>query len=254
MLCVIDTMVNKTSQPDHFERKKIHGGTFSAPQTDEPVQEAILAQSTSEGVQEIEEESKMAKYNHINVVLALAFFCAAVKPFGVNQNPHRIRARDGVVVGDSSSSKTTTCLLMSDTWLESSSQRDPSIWEDIAKGIYSTSKFSSEFEEAKAHATAVTLLRVGIPSLFFAASAKISYPFVAIALANAIDDSGVFAVVSQDASQYIQNILTTSGLTFSILLGQTYYFMYQVRKNKIERNELYSIVKNVAKPLGTMLR
>jgi len=34
-------------------------------------------------------------------------------------------------------------------------------------------------------------------------------------------------VVAQDASQYIQNILTTSGLIFSLLVGQTYYFMYQ---------------------------
>jgi len=41
------------------------------------------------------------------------------------------------------------------------------------------------------------------------------------------DDAGVLAVVSQDASQYIQNILTTSGLVFSLLVGQTFYFMYQ---------------------------
>jgi hypothetical protein len=74
----------------------------------------------------------------------------------------------------------------------------------------------------------VSLLRVGLPSLFLAGSAKISYPIVAMSLANAIHDSGVFAVVAQDASQYIQNILTTSGLMFSILVGQTYYFMYQV--------------------------
>ena len=60
-----------------------------------------------------------------------------------------------------------------------------------------------------------------------AASANIAYPHVALTLANLINDSGVFAVVAQDASQYIQNILTTSGLTFSILIGQTYYFMYQ---------------------------
>jgi hypothetical protein len=60
-----------------------------------------------------------------------------------------------------------------------------------------------------------------------AASSSIAYPYVAIALANLINDSGVFAVVAQDSSQYIQNILTTSGLIFSLLVGQTYYFMYQ---------------------------
>ncbi|KAL3943226.1 MAG: hypothetical protein SGBAC_002716 [Bacillariaceae sp.] len=71
------------------------------------------------------------------------------------------------------------------------------------------------------------MLRVGVPSFFLAASSHIAYPTVAIALANVINDSGVFAVVSQDSSQYIQNVLTTSGLTFSLLVGQTYYFMYQ---------------------------
>lgn len=71
----------------------------------------------------------------------------------------------------------------------------------------------------------VSLLRVGMPALGLAASAYVAYPVVAMTLANLIDDSGVFAVISMDASQYIQNILTTSGLVFSLLVGQTYYFM-----------------------------
>ncbi|GAX11878.1 hypothetical protein FisN_20Lh064 [Fistulifera solaris] len=73
----------------------------------------------------------------------------------------------------------------------------------------------------------VTILRVVLPSLGLAASAKVTYSAIAMVLANWIDDSGVFAVVAQDASQFIQNILTTSGLVFALLLGQTYYFMYQ---------------------------
>jgi len=101
-----------------------------------------------------------------------------------------------------------------------------SIWENIAMGIFSDD-FSNDIERTKAFTNTVSLLRVGIPSFAFAASAKIVYPFISIELANAINDSGVLAVVSQDASQYIQNILTTSGLTFSLLVGQTYYFMYQ---------------------------
>jgi hypothetical protein len=40
-------------------------------------------------------------------------------------------------------------------------------------------------------------------------------------------DKAVFDVIANDYSQYIQNILTTSGLVFSLLVGQTYYFMYQ---------------------------
>lgn len=71
----------------------------------------------------------------------------------------------------------------------------------------------------------ISVLRVGVPALLMAMTAKIAYPILAMNLANLIDDSGVFAVVAMDASQFIQNILTTSGLIFSLLVGQTYYFM-----------------------------
>lgn len=100
-----------------------------------------------------------------------------------------------------------------------------SIWEDLASKFHPGDL--STIDEQKEYAQTVTLLRVFIPSFFMAASSKIAYPHVAMTLANLINDSGVFAVVAQDASQYIQNILTTSGLMFSILAGQTYYFMYQ---------------------------
>jgi hypothetical protein len=122
-------------------------------------------------------------------------------------------------------------------------EAEESVYETIAKYFFPTSDaalgrgtastsgdyndVARNLEQTRAFTNAVSLLRVGIPSLFLATSAKISYPTVAIQLANLIDDSGVFSVVAQDASQYIQNILTTSGLMFSILVGQTYYFMYQ---------------------------
>eukprot|EP00980_Cylindrotheca_fusiformis_P031795 scaffold26981_cov157-Cylindrotheca_fusiformis.AAC.4 len=103
---------------------------------------------------------------------------------------------------------------------------DPSIWEDVAL-VFHPGDISNDIEATRSYVQTVSLLRVGVPSLFFGLSATAAYPTVAIALANLINDSGVFAVVAQDSSQYIQNILTTSGLMFSILLGQTYYFMYQ---------------------------
>ncbi|KAL3925132.1 MAG: hypothetical protein SGARI_005901, partial [Bacillariaceae sp.] len=134
----------------------------------------------------------------------------------------------------------TTTLFESKAQVES---EDVSIYETIAKSFFSTSQTSlgegtaftngdceevtRRLDDTRAYTNTVSLLRVGIPSLFLAASAKISYTPVSLELANIIQDSGVFAVVAQDASQYIQNILTTSGLMFSILVGQTYYFMYQ---------------------------
>lgn len=165
------------------------------------------------------------KLHHFIVALTILCFCDDVKSFGVKRNSPRIGRVDAKAGG----SLSTTSLWSAET---SVSEKKISIWETLANTLYSNVDLSNDFEGAKSYTNTVSCLRVGLPSLFFAASAKISYPFVAIALANAIDDAGVFAVVSQDASQYIQNILTTSGLTFSILLGQTYYFMYQVRNHK----------------------
>lgn len=102
---------------------------------------------------------------------------------------------------------------------------DESIWEQMAR-VFHPGDISKDVEATRAYTQTVTLLRVGLPSFFLATSAKIAYPTVAITLANMINDSGVFAVVSQDSSQFIQNVLTTSGLTFGLLVGQTYYFMY----------------------------
>jgi hypothetical protein len=165
------------------------------------------------------------KLHRLTVALTILCFCDDVKSFGVNRNPPRI----GRVNARAGGSLSTTSLWSSET---SVSEKKISIWETLANTLYSDVDLLNDFEGTKSYTNTVSLFRVGFPSLFLAASAKIAYPFVAIALANAIDDAGVFAVVSQDASQYIQNILTTSGLTFSILLGQTYYFMYQVRKHK----------------------
>jgi len=106
-------------------------------------------------------------------------------------------------------------------------KKEESIWEQMARVFHPGDDISKDIEATRAYTQTVTLLRVGVPSFLLAVSAYVSYPPIAIALANLINDSGVFAVVSQDSSQYIQNVLTTSGLTFSLLVGQTYYFMYQ---------------------------
>ncbi len=72
----------------------------------------------------------------------------------------------------------------------------------------------------------VTLLRVGIPSIVFGIAAFFVFPFLALFLASIVNDAGVFAVLSQDSSQFVQNFLTVSGLLFSILIGQTFAFLY----------------------------
>lgn len=67
-----------------------------------------------------------------------------------------------------------------------------------------------------------TLLRVGIPSLLAGVVATMVFPGLALYLASFFNE-GVFAVLSVDSSQFVQNFLTVAGLLFSILVGQTYY-------------------------------
>lgn len=106
---------------------------------------------------------------------------------------------------------------------------DENIWERAASVFVNMDNVSLEndIDRVKRYYELISALRVGVPALAWATALHVAYPPFSMALAGAIDDPGVFAVVSQDASQYIQNILTTSGLVFSLLAGQTFYFMYQ---------------------------
>jgi hypothetical protein len=108
---------------------------------------------------------------------------------------------------------------------------------------------SSNADRAKVQL--ITLLRVGIPSILAGLAATFVFPGLAIYMASLMNDAGVFQVLSQDSSQFVQNFLTVSGLLFSILVGQTYYFMYQQQEAVYyalfnEVTEAKSLVEQVA--------
>jgi hypothetical protein len=71
-----------------------------------------------------------------------------------------------------------------------------------------------------------TLLRVGGPSLLAGFVAYALFPAAALTLASGWSNPGTFAVLSQDASQFVQNFLTVAGLLFSILVGQTCTYIH----------------------------
>lgn len=73
----------------------------------------------------------------------------------------------------------------------------------------------------------LTTIRVAIPSILAGVLAFVAFPSLSLWLGSLFQDQGVFAVLSQDSSQFVQNFLSVSSLLFSILVGQTYYFMYQ---------------------------
>lgn len=73
----------------------------------------------------------------------------------------------------------------------------------------------------------LTFIRVVVPSVLAGVTAFYAFPQLSLWLCSMFQDQGVFAVLSQDSSQFVQNFLSVSSLLFSILVGQTYYFMYQ---------------------------
>lgn len=106
-----------------------------------------------------------------------------------------------------------------------------SVWESIASSLSGTFAASRSSTEDPNSTQLVTLIRVGIPSILSALVATFAFPAISLGLASIFNDAGVFAVLSQDSSQFVQNFLTVSSLMFSILVGQTYYFMYQQQEN-----------------------
>ena len=122
------------------------------------------------------------------------------------------------------------------------------IWEIIANSFINVEEDPRRIND---FVQLVSVLRVCVPSLGVAIVSKLVYPSIALWLAALINDSGAFAVISQDSSQYIQNILTTSGLAFSILVGQTYYFMYQQQEAiYLALYEEVTVAKSLLEQLG----
>lgn len=131
-------------------------------------------------------------------------------------------------------------------------------WDNLASSISQTAAVKSSAPHKDIHTKAdkfqvqlVTLLRVGIPALISGLIAFAIFPFLALTLATLVNDAGVFAVLSQDSSQFVQNFLTVTGLLFSILVGQTYYFMYQQQESVYyalfqEVTEAKSLLEQVA--------
>ena len=97
----------------------------------------------------------------------------------------------------------------------------------------------------------VTFVRVGLPSVLAGIASTLLFPGISIFLASTMNGAGVFQVLSQDSSQFVQNFLNVAGLLFSILVGQTYYFMYQQQEAIYyalfnEVTEAKSLVEQVA--------
>ena len=88
-----------------------------------------------------------------------------------------------------------------------------------------TTKFEKQVSKLKIGLG--TFIRIAVPAIVSGIVAFYAFPKLALGLGSLFTEAGVFAVLSQDSSQFVQNFLSVCSLLFSILVGQTYYFMYQ---------------------------
>jgi hypothetical protein len=109
-----------------------------------------------------------------------------------------------------------------------------------------------------------TIIRVGLPSILIAILATSIYPSITHWLQSLPADipktlyiieplytDAVLTVLSNDLSQYIQNILTTCALLFGLLVGQAYYFTYKEQERVyyalyVEVTEAKSLLEQIA--------
>jgi hypothetical protein len=119
---------------------------------------------------------------------------------------------------------------------ESNTGGSPSLWEKITATFSQSAarklakKYNRDISPVSQSSfvmSVLTFVRVIVPSIVAGVIAYLIFPALCLALCTTLNDAGVFAVLSQDSSQFVQNFLTVAGLLFSILVGQTYYFMYQ---------------------------
>ncbi|KAL7492131.1 hypothetical protein ACHAWT_001330 [Skeletonema menzelii] len=124
-------------------------------------------------------------------------------------------------------SKREIMLKMSSNDENNRSDLIPSISQSLREKEDQLSSASSSLEPLALQIQVETLFRIIVPSALASIAAFLLFPALALYLSYLINDSATFAVLAVDSSQFIQNFLTVTSLTFSILVGQTYYFMYQ---------------------------
>ena len=117
-----------------------------------------------------------------------------------------------------------------------------SIWEDLATFLLQiqyptvTSNNNNMMypdlpEREKLRRQLVTILRVGLPSAASGLTAFLFFPIISLGLADLFNNEEVLFVLSTDSSQFIQDMQVVVGFLFSLLIGQTYYFMYQQQES-----------------------
>lgn len=110
-----------------------------------------------------------------------------------------------------------------------------------------------ELEDGDVQANILTLFRVLLPSTLLSALSVALYPNLVAVLVNwkEVYTDGVVDVIGNDYSQFVQNVLVTCSLVFSILVGQTFYFLYQQQEKVFlalfqEVTEAKSLLEQVA--------
>jgi hypothetical protein len=151
------------------------------------------------------------------------------------------------------------------TVLSMTSNKSRDIWQTLKTSVSQTASIqaihplyrSVQTPRERRAMQLATLARVGVPSIVMGIVATLTFPSLSLGLTSWItqispnDAAGALTVLSTDSSQFVQNFLTVAGLLFSILVGQTFYFMYQQQESVYyalfnEVTEAKSLLEQVA--------
>jgi len=138
-----------------------------------------------------------------------------------------LRTRKQMLLGSSSSNKSSlTALSLSSSSSSSSYQSNNGDFDD-------EKEFTIGRMQERLKLGLITFVRVAVPAILAGIIAFVSFPVLSLWLVGLFSSgggnnaAGVLTVLSTDSSQFVQNFLSVASLLFSILVGQTYYFMYQ---------------------------
>ena len=136
--------------------------------------------------------------------------------------------------------------------VSTSEDLSPTIWEDLATFVLNLQRPTNiDIPHEKQKRQLITILRVGLPSLLTGLTSFLLFPTVSLFLSEVFNDEQVLFVLSTDSSQFIQDVQVVVGFLFSLLIGQTYYFMYQQQESIYtalfsEVSEAKSLLEQVA--------
>mmetsp|Transcript_60015 Transcript_60015/g.67142 ORF Transcript_60015/g.67142 Transcript_60015/m.67142 type:complete len:441 (-) Transcript_60015:205-1527(-) len=174
------------------------------------------------------QQQQQQQYYHQQQQQSGATAASKIRDTEVTHRPffsQRLRTTKQMLLGSSSTSSSNKSSLTALSLSSSSYQSNNGDFDD-------EKEFTIGRMQERLKLGLITFVRVAVPAILAGIIAFFSFPVLSLWLVGVFSSggtnaAGVLTVLSTDSSQFVQNFLSVASLLFSILVGQTYYFMYQ---------------------------